>query len=93
MLQSSTHDPNNDKGSNMPKVFRLFSLSCFISFSYANNKPENFLFIGGNADNLASYQAKISRPEIQGVQIIYSWKRLEPQKDHYNFDLIESNLN
>lgn len=35
----------------------------------------------------------LSRPEIQGIQSLYTWKSLEPQKDQYDFSAIANDLN
>lgn len=65
-------------------TFILFSLS----YCYANNNPQIFLFLdGGKAEDYAQY---LQNPHIQGAQIIYSWKQLEPEKDKYDFDQINA---
>lgn len=53
---------------------------------------ENFLFIGGDGESLDSYYPQIVESQISGVQIVYTWKDLEPLKGKYDFALIESNL-
>lgn len=35
----------------------------------------------------------LERPEIQGIQSLYSWKSLEPQRDQYDFSSISHDLN
>ena len=45
--------------------------------------PQNFLFAG--SDELAAITALVARPDIGGVQIVYSWKSLETARDHYDF--------
>ncbi len=57
---------------------------------FAAAAPENFLF--ANSDELESHAALIQRPDIGGVQIVYSWKSLEPAKDQYDFSRIEKDL-
>ncbi len=52
--------------------------------------PQNYLF--ANSDDLTSHAALIQRPDIDGVQIVYSWKSLEPAKDQYDFARIEKDL-
>lgn len=54
------------------------------------DQPRHFLFIGG--DNLDEHRNLVSRPDIEGVQIIYSWKSLEPHEDVYDFTAIEKDL-
>jgi len=52
--------------------------------------PQNYLFAGSG--ELASHAALIQRPDIGGVQVVYSWKSLEPAKDQYDFTGIENDL-
>lgn len=52
--------------------------------------PQNFLF--ADSDALASFAPLIERPDIGGVQVVYSWKSLEPAKDRYDFSRIEHDL-
>ncbi|KAJ5670046.1 uncharacterized protein N7477_005409 [Penicillium maclennaniae] len=35
----------------------------------------------------------LERPEIQGIQSLYTWKSLEPQRDQYDFSAIANDLN
>jgi hypothetical protein len=53
-------------------------------------EPQNFLFMG--AGDLAEHEKLISRPDIAGVQIVYSWKSLESAKAVYDFSSIERDL-
>lgn len=75
--------------------FCLVSLcSVIYTFAEAKTKPatQNFLFLGGNHDQLKKYEKQIDQTDISGVQLVYSWKLLEPTKDNYNFAAIEQNL-
>lgn len=63
-------------------------LYCFLAQA-AENKIQNFLFIGG--DSPQAFSAKMG-DQIEGVQVIYSWKSLEPKQDQYNFEKIEKDL-
>jgi hypothetical protein len=52
--------------------------------------PVNFLF--ADSDDLPRHAALIERADVAGVQIVYSWKSLEPAKDAYDFSQIETDL-
>lgn len=52
--------------------------------------PQNYLFAGSG--DLAGIAPLIKRPDIAGVQIVYSWKSLETAKDQYDFAQIEHDL-
>jgi hypothetical protein len=56
----------------------------------ATAEPANFLFLDSEA--LAPHAALVERPDIAGVQIVYSWKSLEPAPDRYDFAQIDSDL-
>src|SRR4051812_33423438 len=53
-------------------------------------EPRNFLFT--QSDELRSIVRLIDRPDIEGVQIVYSWKSLETAQDQYDFSQLETDL-
>lgn len=72
-----------------------FAIILWIASSIAiaeTTKIQNFLFLGGKNGNLQQYKKILNQHKFDGVQIVYTWKSLEPQKDHYNFSAIESDL-
>lgn len=52
--------------------------------------PENWIFVGG--DNPAEHLDILKRPDIEGAQVIHSWKSLEPEKGRYDFTRIDRDL-
>ncbi|WP_229953317.1 hypothetical protein [Parasphingorhabdus litoris] len=56
----------------------------------AKSGPEKWIFIGG--DNPADHSDLIERHDIAGVQVIHSWKSLEPEKGRYDFSRIDRDL-
>ncbi|WP_150466380.1 hypothetical protein [Francisella sp. SYW-9] len=70
----------------MKKVTLIIFSFIIFNFSFAN-KPQLYLFLGyGSAK---AHIKQINNPQVVGAQIIYSWKQLEPQKNHYDFSAIE----
>ena len=68
----------------------LFFVFLFCTFNSLIAAPEIFLFLGGgSAKENWKY---LNNSEIEGAQIIYSWKRLEPKKDVYNIEPILKDL-
>jgi hypothetical protein len=53
-------------------------------------EPVNFLFT--YSSNLPKLKALLNRPDIQGAQIVYTWKSLEPSRDRYDFSQVETDL-
>lgn len=71
-----------------------FLVVCFFFLTtIANANVQHFLFLGDNSENLFKYADIMRSNNISGVQIVYNWKLLEPQKDNYNFEPIEKDLN
>ncbi|WP_110751601.1 hypothetical protein [Phyllobacterium leguminum] len=56
----------------------------------AAGAPANFLYMGSG--DLEKSSALLQRPDIDGVQVVYSWKSLEPAKGQYDFSSIEQDL-
>jgi hypothetical protein len=53
-------------------------------------EPANFLFL--DADDVSDHRDMLARPDIAGGQVIYSWRLLEPRKDHYDFSKVGRDL-
>lgn len=56
----------------------------------AQAAPANFLYT--SSGDLPDQQAILKRPDIGGVQVVYSWKALEPEQGAYDFSPIERDL-
>jgi len=55
-----------------------------------SHEPANFLYT--SSSEFSELSTLLKRPDIQGAQIVYSWKSLEPAKDQYDFSEIERAL-
>lgn len=76
---------------NIKKIFIGISLFLASTAILAQNAlPQLFLFLGGN--KASAYEQILKNNCINGVQIVYSWKQLEPVKDGYDFSKIEQDL-
>ncbi len=53
-------------------------------------KLEHFVFVGGA--NLADHRTILEREDIDGAQVVYNWRQLEPRKGEYDFSKIERDL-
>ncbi|HAZ7573038.1 hypothetical protein OQJ02_01040 [Legionella sp. PATHC032] len=73
------------------RIFLSFLFLFFNCLGFAQSRlPQLFLFLGG--DKASSFEKTLQNPCIRGVQIIYSWRQLEPQKGVYDFSKIEKDL-
>lgn len=83
---------------NLPETrrFSLLTIGCLIGigglqFAAAQSQePGNFLYT--SSGDLPELSTLLKRPDIQGVQIVYNWKSLEPVKDQYDFSQIDEDL-
>src|SRR5215218_8934788 len=65
-------------------------LLCTACSAAAGAAPQNFLYTG--SDDLPSLSSLLRRPDIAGVQVVYSWKSLETAPGRYDFSQIEHDL-
>ena len=70
-------------------IVRLLALLT-LSVATSATEPQNFLFMG--AGDLADNRELLSRPDIGGVQVVYSWRSLEVARDRYDFSQSEADL-
>jgi hypothetical protein len=75
---------------NFLKRVGIIAALAFAPGSALAQAPANFLFLG--SDELSASKALLARPDIQGAQIVYSWRQLEPEKGRYDFSAIEADL-
>ncbi|WOI54083.1 hypothetical protein [Parvularcula sp. LCG005] len=52
--------------------------------------PANFLYTGEELDERTL--ALLARPDIDGIQIIYNWRELEPAEGEFDFSAIRADL-
>lgn len=52
--------------------------------------PANFLYMGSG--DLADNEKLLERPDIEGVQLLYNWRQLEPEEGKYDFSAIDADL-
>jgi hypothetical protein len=52
----------------------------------------NFVYFGQDRDKLRHATTFLSSPGLEGAQVAYTWKELEPRKDVYDFSVIRDDL-
>jgi hypothetical protein len=72
-------------------VFLLLVTLLVSSAASAQRRPISYIFFGQDREALPTSTA-IKSPFFEGAQIAYTWKILEPEKGHYDFSAIESDL-
>ena len=72
------------------KSISLFAgLALLVTCNFAS-AAENFLYT--SSGELDANRQILERPDIGGVQIVYNWRQLEPEKGKYDFSAIEKDL-
>ncbi len=74
----------------MTKSTGLFATFAVLASFQAASAAEHFLYT--SSGNLGANRAIIERSDIGGVQVVYNWRQLEPEKGKYDFSAIESDL-
>lgn len=73
---------------------KRFVLALLLAFAWPADasaaQPSDFVFAGG--DEAEAVADLLARPDIDGVQVIYNWRRLEPREGVYDFSKIERDL-
>jgi hypothetical protein len=69
----------------------LFSITILLSGINGFAQVKNYLFIGMDRDLLKD-KKNWALPVFEGVQIAYSWRQLEHNKDDYDFSMINQDL-
>ncbi len=72
-------------------IILFFSVQSFKN-SFSQSGIKHFIFFSQDRENIHD-ATFYSNPGVTGAQITYPWKRLEPQKDKYDFSEIEEDLN
>ena len=52
----------------------------------------NFVFFGQDRDKLAKAASFLATKKLEGAQVTYTWRQLEPTKDAYDFSRIRDDL-
>ena len=79
-----------ERDRSIPGLILRSLLLCAAWPAAATAAPQNFLYT--SSDDLASLSSLLRRPDIAGVQVVYSWKSLETARDRYDFSQIERDL-
>ena len=62
-------------------------------FASVTLKPvHHYVFFGGDRDQIQTDSAFLATKSIEGAQILYPWRRLEPNRDQYDFSPIREDL-
>lgn len=52
----------------------------------------HYVFFGQDREKLRGASAFLETKALEGAQVVYSWRQLEPEKDKYDFSLVREDL-
>ena len=56
-------------------------------------KPaRHYIFFGQDREKLKASASLLETKAVEGAQVVYSWRQLEPSKDEYQFDAVREDL-
>lgn len=59
----------------------------------ASAKPvRHYVFFGQDREQLRAAASFLETKELEGAQVTYSWRQLEPGKDEYDFEIVREDL-
>lgn len=72
---------------------RLPALLLWLVSASIEAKPvHHYVFFGGEREQLRTDSAFLATETIEGAQVIYPWRSLEPRKDEYDFSAMRDDL-
>src|SRR4051794_16194362 len=75
----------------MKLIAVLIICSGVFSSCYAQKQIKHFIFFSRDRDSINNPDFYLNKG-VEGAQITYPWRKLEPQKDQYDFSEIEEDL-
>ena len=68
----------------------LFAVLCCGSVSA--KRLHHYVFFGQDRENIRQAKSFLENKTLEGAQVAYSWRQLEPDKDKYDFGFIQEDL-
>ncbi|MEQ2025140.1 hypothetical protein ABLB84_05000 [Xenorhabdus szentirmaii] len=72
------------------RIITIFLIFCFYGGNSLAVTPQNYLYT--SSGELEELGPLLARADINGVQIIYTWKQLEKSQGEYDFSAIKKDL-
>lgn len=71
----------------------LCPLFIWLSCTSVSAKPvHHYVFFGQDRDKIKKVSAFLETKALEGAQVTYSWRQLEPEKDKYDFSAVREDL-
>ena len=66
--------------------------ACHAQHPVAVKSIHHYVFFGQDREKLATASTFLETKSLEGAQVVYSWRQLEPEKDAYDFGMIRKDL-
>ena len=79
----------------MNSTKKFIRCALFISLCCASvsaRRVHHYVFFGQDREKIAKDASFLETKALEGAQVVYSWRQLEPEKDVYDFSLIREDL-
>src|SRR5918999_5039382 len=76
-------------------LLTLLGCTTFLSLACATGAAKavhHYTFFGQDRERLRQDSAFVSTKQLEGAQVSYSWRQLEPAKDEYDFSIVREDL-
>jgi hypothetical protein len=93
-IEAPAHRRVRDKWLKMNSMSLLRALlTIIVLWSCAGAKPvHHYVFFGQDREKIPQANSFFETKALEGAQVVYSWKQLEPDRDNYDFSLIHEDL-
>ena len=79
-----------------PRVFgaalAIALTACHTQRQIAVKPIHHYVFFGQDREKIAKASSFLDTKALEGAQVVYSWRQLEPEKDAYDFRMIREDL-
>ncbi len=75
------------------KLIAVITLAIWLCCASVSGKPvRHYVFFGQDREAIRNAQTFFDTRALEGAQVTYSWRQLEPEKDKYDFSYIREDL-
>jgi hypothetical protein len=71
---------------------RMFGAALAIALAACAKPVHHYVFFGQDRERITEASSFLETKSLEGAQVAYSWRQLEPEKDAYDFRVIREDL-
>jgi hypothetical protein len=77
---------------NRQKIAWCTSFICLCGASASAQPVHHYVFFGQDREKIKEASSFLETKALEGAQVTYSWRQLEPEKDQYDFSAVNEDL-